>query len=403
MIKKRKGSSIITILGVTLIVVLLSGMILKFTMSTMKSNINQKENEDVQFAAESGLEIGKSYLNNIAKNPPATDSNGNVIPTNYIFDTEVGTSHAYLPIELEKGKISDVKIKSEALANGRVKLTSEATDTVGKNKKISCELDIFQKNDNNIFDYGLVAGQGKIDIDITAGGVSDIAGKDPNKNIVSSGSSDNKIPPNGSNPVGVDKNKFGDLTFLENKQKSEYIEVKFPRGGHTELETAEFYEDGNKIEPTKIKVDLKTPQKFLVDGIEIEKNNLKKTDVKNIVLMKINMDGMNNIEILIANTKKLELITNETQLHLIKKVLLNGGIIKFSGTGSIDLVESTLYSEDIEAELELSLRIYGSLKDVLTDKSEEQINDIISGILPGWNNVTNVTIGGIDIISGSYE
>ncbi|MGV3024973.1 hypothetical protein ACED96_04520 [Clostridium thermobutyricum] len=87
---KKDSSSMITILAVTLILVFLSGIILKFIIGTMKSNIKQKDREDLQFAAERGIELARSYFEK--------DNNS--------INTKNGGVDESLANELEKDKIT---------------------------------------------------------------------------------------------------------------------------------------------------------------------------------------------------------------------------------------------------------------------------------------------------------
>ena len=67
------------------------------------------------------------------------------------------------------------------------------------------------------------------------------------------------------------------------------------------------------------------------------------------------------------------------------------------------LVNSTVYGEDIKANLKTSFEVIWSLKNGLSDEKEDNLNKIIEAIMPGWNDVTNQSKGGVDIIKGSFE
>ena len=84
----------IKILAVTLILVFLSGIILKFIMGTMKSNVKQKGREDLQFVDEGGIELARNHF----------EKGNNSIN---IKNGEVDES---LANELEKDKITDLEV-----------------------------------------------------------------------------------------------------------------------------------------------------------------------------------------------------------------------------------------------------------------------------------------------------
>ncbi|ENZ00630.1 hypothetical protein HMPREF1092_02282 [Clostridium thermobutyricum] len=53
------------------------------------------------------------------------------------------------------------------------------------------------------------------------------------------------------------------------------------------------------------------------------------------------------------------------------------------------LVNSTVYGEDIKANLKTSFEVIGSLKNGLSDEKEDNLNKIIEAIMTSWNDVTN--------------
>lgn len=103
------------------------------------------------------------------------------------------------------------------------------------------------------------------------------------------------------------------------------------------------------------------------------------------------------------SSHSIKLEAKDIAVDLNNVVILNKGTIEFTGTGSVKLVNSTVYCEDIKANLKTSFEVIGSLKNGLSDEKEENLNKIIESIMPGWNDVTNQAQGGVYIIKGSFE
>lgn len=406
---KKNGSSMVTILAVTLVLVFLSGVILKFAMGTMKLNKNQKESEDVQFAAEGGIELGRSYIQSKALLSGTSTSE-------FDFDTETaptGSVLRKLTNELEKDKIDNVNVKSQYLGNDKILLTSIAKDIDGKEKTVKCKLEVSQANDNDIFDYGIVGGQGNVNIENIGGGRTNISSSVSSSNIYDeNGNELNKIPVNeDGSKAKISKNKFGDLTFLTQAQPLSEITAKYSGSPHIALKTGKFYNGNSEIIPTKIEANIDDPKNITIDGKEYPINSLGNKNnipsglkLKHVIIMTIKGHGIRTeVEILMTNTNHLKLEAKDIAVDLNNVVILNKGTIEFTGTGSVKLVNSTVYGEDIKANLKTSFEVIGSLKNGLSDEKEDNLNKIIEAIMPGWNDVTNQSKGGVDIIKGSFE
>lgn len=405
---KNNGSSMITILAVTLILVLISGIILKFTMGTMKLNVNQKENEDVQFAAEGGIELGRSYIHSkslVAGTPVSV----------FDFDTEtaiIGSGLDTLTNELEKDKIENVAVKSQYLGNDKILLTSTARDMDGQEKTVKCKLELYQANNNDIFDYGIVGGQGNVNIENVGGGKTNISSNVSSSNIYDdNGNELNSIPVNeDGSKATISKNKFGDLTFLTQESPLAEIKAKYSGSPHIALRTGKFYNGNIEITPTKIEANISDPTKIKIDGTEYlvsslgDKNNIPSgLNLEHVIIMTVKGHGVRNeIEILMANTDNLKLEAEAIAVDVSDVVILNKGTVEFMGTGSVKLVNSTIYSEDVKANLKTSFEVIGSLKNGLSDEKEDNLNKIIEAIMPGWNDVTNTSQSGVEVIKGSF-
>ncbi|MGL4873735.1 MAG: hypothetical protein ACRC30_03675 [Clostridium sp.] len=413
MIKKRNGSSMITVLGVTLVLVFLSGIILSLTMGTMKANTNQKEVEDVQFAAESGLEIGRSHLEKIALG----HTPGGPSP-NYAFDTEAtGTPEETLAQGIENGKITNVAIKATPLGADKILLESKATDIDGTEKTVKVKLEAYEKTDNDIFDYGIVAGQGNVNIGNVGTGANNIGCNVSGATVEDeNGNPTNSLPSNNSGNAPIEKNKFGDITFLTNKPQLEEIKAIYSGQPRKAFAEGKFYDGktGAEITPTVIECDLAVADKMTIDGKVYKlsdlgnKNNIPAgLDLNNVVLMKIKGHGMlGHVEVLLANTKHITLEAEKISLEIINGILLNKGTVELAGTGSMKFVDSTIYSEDIKAGLNTSFEIIGSIKQTtswpISVDHFNKLNDFLAAILPGWNDVTNQAAAGVVPVGGSF-
>lgn len=153
--RKKKGSTLVTILAVSLIFMALSGVILKSISSTMKLNTNQKEIEDLRYAAESGLELARSYFESGNMSIDTRDSSS--------ASQEEKNLDNILSTKDSGGIVDKVDIYMDT-KNGKDIIKSVAKHVNGTTTELAMisYRKIASGHNTDIFDHGLVAGSGGV-------------------------------------------------------------------------------------------------------------------------------------------------------------------------------------------------------------------------------------------------
>lgn len=386
--KRKRGSTLITVLAVSLIFMALSGVILKSISSTMKSNINQKEREDLRYAAESGLEIARSYF---------TTSRGNDLIIDTINDIEDNKLIQVLRNEI----IKDVRITSR-IDEDRLIITSEAihrNDIFSEN--IKCQLKIVSESSslNNIFDYGMVAGQGSINVEID--GSSSI-----NSDKMAAKDEINIDNWRGDGKTGI---SMPEINFLNSKFNKEIKVMPLEnindkiwiKGKDGQADLGFYYEDesGKNINipysEKKIRVN--------------EDINLESQELEPVILLDIEGAKTRPLKILLVNSDELNFKLEGNNVALSDYVVISKGKISLKDKGTISLYYSTIYGSEIfisrEGTIHMPDQSGGNNAHYIEKGNYGKLNSVISKFINGWNfnsseeNQSNK----FEFIENSYE
>ncbi|MGL4849473.1 MAG: hypothetical protein ACRC28_11215 [Clostridium sp.] len=404
MIKKRNGSSMITILGVTLVLVLLSGIILSLTMGTMKSNTNQKVIEDLRYAAESGLEVGRSRM---SEKPIISGTPGSEIVTFPSIDTRTAPDDVLVQ-SLKKGMIGNVEVVSTTTdADKFITITSIAThkDDPSKKAEVKCR---YIKNKNGVgtvFDYGLVAGQNDIDIKINDElkmGSSPISKPDGDKVLVNNSEYDNGK---------VTNNSFESLKIVNNMKKSKKVIMKGVPAA-TEYSSFGYYTDSveekNKINKMEIKVDISKPSIAEIDGVgNLQIEEIRGKEKPEVVRILFHEGGNIVIDILLVNSEKLDIELDTGNSHLYKKAILCSGEVEIrSSTGGLSMDSSTIFGDKVSINMTGAINITFASGDEsfgMNSEKEKIINGALKLLIENWDEGTGLEKNWMSMDKGSFD
>lgn len=406
--KKKNGSTLVSILAITIVLLSLAGIILSSTIKTTQLNGGYKDEKDLEYAAESGIEIARSYF---------TTSNGQ----DGKIDTKNNLNDKKLVKELEKGIVKEVNVTSIEDPNdsNKIIVTSEAIheDTFSK-KVVKCKLKRGNKGIGNIFDYGAVAGQGEINIGVNGSSSA-------NSDMAASGNINVSNSTGKQETISMNKLDFINSEFIPNmyiihirNTDKDYIWQDSPKYA--------FYKENNNgdyenIEITDLEMNIGDNFVRLKTNGENNKNinldDLSKLENKMNAVIRLRINGASpyGITILFTNTNKLELKLNDDTLKLTSYIWLNKGSLNMNESGVLELTRSTLYSSDINISEKGSFKIDGESGDpenkdyntghcIPRDKFN-RLNEIIGKIIKGWNNNTGSSgqLGGFELDENPYS
>ena len=424
--KRKRGSTLITVLAVSLIFMALSGVILKSISSTMKSNINQKEREDLRYAAESGLEIARSHIEekgvinqdviseiNLRLNKILVDTNNDSLP-----DGNIGKVEVISPKFNSSGNIKDGQITINGeIKKYNIKVRAEKKDSNNIYQEIGVNYKELESNLNsdNIFQHSIVAGNGEINIwncnksncndecenknshcihcnghtniEYNSGSISSSQGTSIN--------GDKKSPELDSN---IKENTYQEIQFI-NKTKEEEIIYMVASGGFDtfkELNKVEFLDsDKKKIKPIFIKMDLKDSNNIEIDGQKMALDDFKNIEKNAVMLVefidKEKVISDTPLRILMTNAKKVEMKLGNGASTLKNDIWMNKGKINITGEGAIHLAFATIFSSELNYSTKMSINISYPSADKLYGfiKNSDKLDELIKNIIPNWNSSGN--------------
>lgn len=419
--KRKRGSTLITVLSVSLIFMALSGVILKSISRTMKSNINQKEREDLRYAAESGLEIARSCLKekstitqveideiNERMNKVLVDNNDDGIP-----DGNIGSVKLISPIIID-GNITNPPTLEGSLSgaiNGfTIKVRAEKTGNSEIYENIGADYTRVNGGNGSIFDYGVVSGSGGIDINAEGSvnlGATTIAGPKDKVNL----------PNHAIKPETQVEKDFKDFEFTNTEYKENIILGKLDKNGEIDSvryndlsdESDKYSIKGFKaydaitreqLKFSKIVLDL-TNEKIYFNGDKITLGELKTKDKETVVEIDILKEILNenNIKELKSmmkltniNSKIVDMKLEENPLDLSYHSLICKGELNATGNGTMTIKYGTVFANKIYISKDSSLHVtYQAAKipdltghGVLTDSEEKKLNEVMNTLIPNW-------------------
>lgn len=379
--RKKKGSTLVTVLAVSLIFMALSGVILKSISSTMKLNTNQKEIEDLRYAAESGLELSRSYF-----------ESGNMS-----IDTRESSSASQEEKNLDNilstkdsgGIVDKVDIYMDT-KNGKDIIKSVAKHVNGTTTELAMinYRKIASGHNTDIFDHGLVAGSGGVIINnggVLNGTTSSISTGKP---LVNGGTGNTQL---GS----IEENTIGSLSFQNWNNKKDTITLRedwnFYNGN---------YENGQKINITNVELTFSNNE-LKVDGSSED----VKTYIKNLAkepVVKIQIKGLkikHKMTIYLVNANNLN-INSAGSMMINNTAIICDGEISVTGAkatngvyydGALHLSNSTIFGEKVTIDKGSSIHMaYQPSKDngfgLLEEDEENLLNDMLGTLLPNWSS-----------------
>ncbi|MGL5416015.1 MAG: pilus assembly PilX N-terminal domain-containing protein [Clostridium sp.] len=349
--KKREGSALVSILAITIILLTLGSVIVTSVMGTTKTTASSNEIKDLQYAAESGIEIARSYFTG----PEGKDG---------VIDTINNQNDKVLVKALEKGVVGNVELTSSygkkddgTEDKSRIIVKSEAfhRDSNEKSEVVSINLRRAKgEKELSIFDHGLIAGQG--DLTIENGGSNNInstisaGGLVKPSNLVVQGDNEKK-----------ENNPFAGIIFNE-KEKLKKVVLKDNIDGYPFVDYYRIFEkEEDKLEKAEVleitMADFTKNEFNLING-EIPENareiiDLKDKELENVI--KVNVINPTNsvlpLTLLFVNAEELE-IDMVQPLVLNNVMIITNSDIKIKGNTSLKINNSTMLGNSIYASFE---------------------------------------------------
>lgn len=382
--KKKSGSTLVTVLAMGIILMVLSGMILTVIMGTMKSNTNQKNREDLKYAAESGIEIARSYFKLGNTNIDTRTNIDEKELTKILIRDNVEGVDIFLEEEDGENIIKSIAYCGNKKEQVKVKYTESISG-----------------NTTNIFEHGLVSGVGGITI--TNGGTTDTS-------TSSISTSSGKVTATDGKTIGeVKKN---DIKIIEFK------DWKAPEKKITYKENGKFYVDENEVPVMEVKGSMNRvfinpewskPKLTIVGSDETLEEYFK--DGKEESIIKVNVVGTKvgyNVDVILANSENLEIETNR---QLTNSIIINNGKLIIGGKGSFTLNSSTILANEIVINNEGAVHITNQpLKEdhnsygIIDEEEASEIDKLLSVFISNWSNSNSGNEETrIELIEGSFS
>ncbi|MGL5416016.1 MAG: hypothetical protein ACRDAU_10180 [Clostridium sp.] len=401
--RKRRGSAVLTILAVSMVLMLLGGILLNVIMSTTKGNENSNRRQDLKYGAEGGIEIARSYL---AENGYSATAETEINKNAEIL-TEAKTPESNVTkMEIELNEIGNV-----------VEIVSKAKyekDGKSNEEKLKCK--IIKGHDGNFMDHGLVGGDGGVQM-------SDSGSVNLEETSVSTGNDGVAYPPikpgDPSNsikpplPENEHKNNFGKLQHKPTIRKSEV------RGNLKDLTELEFSSGTEVINVKEVKMEFKVENDKTVIKIvgdnqdpKVYLQGLENTVIKLELANGAVGDNLHDFapKIYIINSEKFNMNFNNT-LRIYNAIIINSGDMSIDGEGTLDMQNSTFIANKIETGMNVAFHIKGQPNKVdnngygvFSEEEEIALNELLDILIPNWGeNNTGGSDEHIVIEDGSFE
>ncbi|WP_297633883.1 pilus assembly PilX N-terminal domain-containing protein [uncultured Clostridium sp.] len=382
--KKKRGSTMLTVLAIGMIFMTLSGIMLTVIMGTMKSNTNQKNREDLKYAAESGIEIARSYFK----------------LGNTTIDTRTDIEEKELTKILIRDNVEKVDVFLEE-ENGESIVKSIAYCGNGKETVKVKYTKSISGNTTNIFEHGLVSGSGGITI--TNGGTID--------------TSTSSISTPSGKVTATDGKVTGEIKSNDIK-RIEFKNWKTPEKKITYKDNGKFYIDEKEVPVMEVKGSMNRafinpewskPNLTIVGSNKTLEEYFK--DGKEESIIKVEVAGTKvgyKVDVILVNSENLEI---ETSRQLTNSIIINNGKIIVGGKGNFALNSSTILANEIAINNEGTLHVTNQplKKDynshgIIDEDEVSELNRLLSVFISNWNNSNNENEEtGIELIEGSFS
>ncbi|MGL4873737.1 MAG: hypothetical protein ACRC30_03685 [Clostridium sp.] len=414
MFKKKKGSTLVTVLAVAVVFMTIALAIITSIMGTMKTNTNQKVTEDLRYAAEAGLEIAKSQF---AKGKMTIDTRRG--EDDKLDD--VLKSDTVERVEIFMDKVNEKEVV-KSIAYGKNNNEQEMIMTQYKKNEMN-------NSKTSIFDHGIVAGKGGINLEskgaiaIQESSISSGNGVNSIGNIEKPNHIENDIKnvnfKNYGNPEKVvmlqnglvnDSDGYNILgfDFVKETNKNKYEEIKVTK---IKMSLNSTYQNPNWVMGKLTVLDEK--------GIALNTDPfeyLKKIDKESVTVIEI--QGIHNsrkLNIIFVNSKEFE-INLKTGLSIVDTVVVAKGDIKVQSekgvSGNVlDLSSSTLFGESVSIIEGSSVKIsHQPAKNnghgFLSKEEEDKLNELLGVLVVGFGNNNETGTGSsesIEMIDNTFS
>ncbi|MGG7178823.1 hypothetical protein ACQPU1_14605 [Clostridium paraputrificum] len=299
--KNKKGSSIIMVLAIAMIIVVLGTTMVSAVTYAAKMNVFSKNDTDLSISAENGIEYGLAKLReNIIINNTFHDLNA----SSYVSDVKV-------EVTVDPSDIDLVTIKS----------TSTAIDS--KQVTISQRYNRNQIISTDIFRFGLAAGRENIKVEGTAsigfGSTSTNSGTP--QDITISGSMVDASPSNREN------NKYTSLNFISKFKEKESLNIVKV----SDLEGTLYLTDGNGVRVTPTIFGDIVPDESAMSNID--------------GVVRFTSDGYT---VYLVRAKEL-VISQDGSDNVDKNIIICSGTIKIKPNlgGTLNATNTTIYGSKV--------------------------------------------------------
>lgn len=108
-----------------------------------------------------------------------------------------------------------------------------------------------------------------------------------------------------------EKNRFGDMTLLTNKEKTNNIIIDFSGDTHVKFSKSKFKVDGSNITPSKVVVDIKNIKANKIKIVGKEKVAIYENSVINIDAVDYKLKDLGKLDIIPStlNFKNIVIVT----------------------------------------------------------------------------------------------
>ncbi|MGL5869298.1 hypothetical protein [Clostridium chrysemydis] len=350
--RKKRGSSLLLVLGITFILITVGGIVTTSVMHTTGQHNNVKVESDLTYAAESGIESAYSRI----KSGAITLKNGDPkkeYEINDIFNNE------NIEVKIEVSRNDNKYLVESEATKGTKKSKVKGTLSVNKN---------FVAGDNSVFKYVLCTKKADIEC---GGGLDGVVTLWNVRDVDNSNFIQNAYATPSNVTVNMAKEDFVEPNFTFEKRGT--LEIN-------KISDLDSYTDASK----KLGV-----RKITKKGINIYLINLK--DDNSYLKIK-------SSPLMILNTV---IITNG-------KIKVGNDDFGMTSAPGLTLSSSTILAEEIDMRISTFHSVYRlidndvSANDILTDNDIVQINNELDGFINNWNSNTGSS-DKEDIIIGDVE
>lgn len=380
--KKKKGNTLLLLLVIGMIITILGTTLAGAISYTTKSNLRDKDIEDLIFAAESGIDYAYAKLK--------TDGTSGI--TMKYTD---GGVHGVALTSLLFNKVNELTVEvTPEDADGTIKIIGSSKNTDSKTRKVTATFKKAKALTGDVFNNSLVASKDKVGVN--GNGTINLGTTNINS------PADHEIGIGGVGPDEVKKAAYEDLDFITQFKHVKQVNVKKIGG----LEGAEFRDEKGRLIP-------------IVNLTEYA------TDPTHSKPLPANINGVGYIKygfgysMYIVNTDELNIIYDGAPEQRVKNLVICKGKVNFrpevvGGQFNLHLVHSMIFGTSVYVDQKGSITmsymprvkagetLWGG---ELTDAQYTEVNEDLKLFIKNWITAAGGGPGGpgsITIIKDDY-